>query len=78
MIRVRKLRESSFSWGCYTERRELDQFDSLSFLTLIHGSLINLLKNREPDSELLVLFPVNCVITFLFLVKRDFGDRREP
>ena len=77
MIRARKLSESSFSWGCYTERRELE-FDSLSFLTLVHGSLINFLKNREPDGELLVLFPVNCVIPFLFLVKRDVGDRREP
>ena len=77
MVRVRKLSESSFSWGCYTERSELE-FDSLSFLTLVHGSLINFLKNRERDGELLVLFPVNWVITFLFLVKSDFGDRREP
>ena len=30
------------------------------------------------NRELLVLFPVNCEITFLFLVKRDFGNRREP
>ena len=30
------------------------------------------------NRELLVLFPVNCEITFLFLVKDDFGNRREP
>ena len=30
------------------------------------------------NSELLVLSPVNYEITFLFLVKRDFGNRREP
>ena len=28
------------------------------------------------NRELLVLFPVNCEITFLFLVKRDFGSRK--
>ena len=30
------------------------------------------------NRELLVLFPMNCEITFLFLVKREFGNRREP
>ena len=30
------------------------------------------------NRELLVLFPVNCDITFLFLRKRDFGNRRKP
>ena len=35
-------------------------------------------KGYFVSRELLVLFPVNCEITFLFLVKRDFGNRREP
>ena len=30
------------------------------------------------NRELLCLFPVNCEVIFLFLVKRDFGNRREP
>ena len=30
------------------------------------------------NRELLVLFPVNCEIASLFLVKRDFGNRRKP
>ena len=36
------------------------------------------LKGVFVNRELLVLFPVNCEITFLFLMKRDFGNRRRP
>ena len=41
-----------------------------SFLRVGKGIFVN--------RELLVLFHVNCEITFLFLVKPDFGNRREP
>ena len=40
--------------------------------------LLRAVKGIFVNHELLDLFPVNCEITFLFLVKRDFGNRREP
>ena len=77
MIRVRKLSESSFSLGLLY-RKELE-FDSLSFLTLVHGSLVHFLKNREPDRELLVLFPgvkspfySSWNVILVIVVSRDF------
>ena len=39
---------------------------------------MRVVKGIFVNRELLVLFPVNCEITFIFLVKRDFGNRPEP
>ena len=41
-------------------------------------ALRRVVKGIFVKRELLVLFPLNCEITFLFLVKSDFGNRREP
>ena len=43
------------------------------FDTRVKRAVKGIFVNRE----LLVLLPVNCEITFLFLVKRDFGNCRE-
>ena len=53
------------------------RFSRASFYALA-SSFMRVVKGIFVNRELLVLFPVNCEITFLFLVKRDFGNRREP
>ena len=65
----------SFSW-----RLPLDPFQFIFCgvtVKTIYGKL-EVVKGIFVNRELLVLFPVNCEITLLFLVKRDFGNRREP
>ena len=44
----------------------------------VNDRTMRAVKGIFVNRELLVLFLVNCEITFLFLVKRDFGNRREP
>ena len=53
------------------------RFSRASFYALA-SSFMRVIKGICVNRELLVLFPVNCDITFLFLVKRDFGNHREP
>ena len=51
---------------------------SISFPHQTPATQTRAVKGIFVNRELLVLFPVNCEITFLLLVKRDFGNRGEP
>ena len=75
-IRVRKLSESSFSLGLLYRK----EWTGIWFTQFSNPSpwKSNKLSQKPWTRPWIACFIPQCEITFLFLVTRDFGDRREP